>query len=229
MLLEREPLPETQLIVPDALLPNSKQRLPELNSETLALLGEFGWSRVGLMVAFIDSAGNVMMLGHNGRDKNNHGALGPLGETSQQSGPVIEQPIETLFRGIQEELGIQQPSNLEFWMHSRGGWVINHWPRGNDYANQFACAISFPVFINDAVRGHLSSIPHGTEEISSMSFLSADEILAMDETALRPGVKAWLSQLINADLLNPDQNQKLQKVDFSNIYESSLRDIELQP
>lgn len=219
--------PET-LMVPEALKPNPDVSLPVLDGEVLSHLREAGWSRVGLMVAVVDSDGAVMMLQHNLRDKNSHGALGPLGETSQESGPIIEQPLQTLYRGVQEELGIQQPADLQMWMFDKGGWVVNQWPRGDGYSGEYACAISFPIFVTDSVRARLLSIPHGTEEIGGLyDFMSPEEIQAMDEDRLRPGVKPWLRQLDEAGLLTPGFSQ-LQEVDFSSIFEASLHDIDLQ-
>lgn len=222
---DEKPFP---LPVPESLLPGKNSTLPELKASTLEELKNAGWVRVGLMVAFVDSKGKIMMLEHNGNSKNGHGVLGPLGETSQHSGPIIEQPLETLYRGIQEEMGIQYPSNLELWMHQKDGWTINQWPRGVEYPNQYACAISFPIFLPDSVRDYLLSIPHGTEEVRNISFVSPEILMLMDETELRPGVKDWLRQLASANLLDPNEKGDLHPIDFSGIYASALRDIELK-
>lgn len=222
--LESDP----SLTVPNALHPTRGRALPELTAEVVEELAQAGWKTVGLMVAFADSEGNIMMLAHNGRDKNEPGALGPLGETSQCSGPIIEQPIETLFRGIQEELGIQRPAELELWMHREDGWIINQWPRGKHYPGEYACAISFPVFMADSVKEYLLSIPHGTEEVGRLVFLPPEEIFAMPDWALRPGTKDWLKQLQSADLLTPgDKAENITRVSFLQIYGASLKDIEL--
>ena len=112
-------------------------------------------------------------------------------------------------------------------MYQRAGWVINQWPRGNGYPGEFACAISFPVFLPDSVKEHLLAIPHGTEEVGKISFLNQDAILAMEESSLRPGTKQWLNQLGQAGLFDPAQHGTLEQIDFSQIYEASLRDVEL--
>lgn len=230
MTFEKNVETSASLRIPDALQPDPELSLPALTPETLDSLREAGWSRVGLMVAIVDTDGNVLMLNHNGRDKNCQDDLGPLGETSQQAGPVIEQPLETLFRGIQEELSVQQPAGLEMWMHERGGWVVNPWPRGDGFPGEYACAISFPVFVSDKTRDYLLSIPHGTEEINGIrGFLKPSEILDLDDTSLRPGVKAWLSQLSEAGLLDLSPDSGLSKIDFSNIYAAGLDDIAFKP
>lgn len=218
---------ELSLAIPDSLIPHNDTFLPSLDHTTLIDLQEKGWATVGLMAALINTDGNILMLRHNGRDKNDHGALGPLGETSKQSGPVIEQPLETLLRGLGEELGVEEPADLNLWMRSRGGWVVNQWPRGKNYPDQFACALSFPVFMTDDTVAHLLSVPHANEETSGLEFMAPSTILDMDESELRPGVKPWLRQLMVGGLLNENRYASLQKVDFSRIYESSLRDIEL--
>ena len=228
MLREQELLLPPKFSIPESLRPKSNQPLPQLDFETLHQLGEAGWSRVGLMVAFVDSEGQVMLMEHNGRDKNGHGALGPLGETSKSAGPVIEQPLETLYRGIQEELGLERPSELGLWMYREAGWTINRWPRGINYPGQYACAISFPIFVPDAVKTQLLEMPRGTEEIGGIGFFAASEIDAMDDQCLRPGVRQWLSQLDAEGLLDPSRFGRLEPLDFSPIYASSLKDIELQ-
>src|SRR5262249_46394466 len=155
-----------------------------------------------------------LLLEHNGRDKNAQDALGPLGETSQQSGPIIEQPLETLYRGIHEELGIEQPAELGLWMYERGGWVVNQWPRGDSYPGEFSCAIAFPVFITDDAKQRLLAVQHGTPEISRFSFRSVDEIRGMHQEALRPGVSDWLEQLASAGLLDVTAFGSIAEIDF---------------
>lgn len=219
---------EPTLPVPETLRPRSGVSLPGLNRETLDELGRLGWARVGLMVAVIDPSGGIMMLEHNRRAKNAADTLGPLGETSQEAGPVIEQPVGTLFRGFREELVVKRPEDLELWIRSEAGWVINQWPRGDAHPGEFACAISFPIFISDSVRAYLESIPRGTEEIKRLyGFMPAESIQAQPDERLRPGVKDWLGQLAAANLLDPGDNEGLVRVDFSSVYEASLRDIEL--
>lgn len=229
MLREQETLVASRFSVPESLKPDNTRPLPTLDIDSLGRLAESGWSRVGLMVAFTDSDGNIMLMNHNRRDKNSQGALGPLGETSKYAGPIIEQPLETLYRGVQEELAVEQPADLGLWMYQAGGWVINQWPRGTSYPGQYACAISFPVFVPDAVKAHLLDIPRGTEEIGGVDFFAPGDILGMDDAKLRPGVKQWLTQLETSGLLDPEHFNGLQPVDFSPIYSSALRDIDLQP
>jgi hypothetical protein len=131
-------LPSEELKVPDSLLPSQGKTLPHIDLETLEELRANSWKRLGIMVPFIDSDMNLMMLKHNGRDKNSHGALGPLGETSQHSGVIIEQPLETLFRGMVEELGVERPQDLDLWMHGEAGWMIHQWPHGINAPGEYS-------------------------------------------------------------------------------------------
>lgn len=215
------------LPVPELLLPNPEAMLPTLEPTTLIELGRMGWKRVGLMVALVDEAGDIMMLEHNKSDKNDAGALGPLGETTKGEGPYVEQPLQTLHRGIGEELSVKEPANLDLSMRAHGGWTINQWPVGREYPDDFACAISFPVFIPQAAKLRLLKRPHGTEETNRVYFMSPDDIFNHDNDRLRPGVKKWLEQLVDAELLDVPTPEESAPVDFSNLFEAGLRDIRL--
>jgi len=213
--------------VPSELLPSAASQLPVLTHDTLGKLQKRGWSRVGLMVALTDEdTGEIAMISHVGRDKNQPNALGPLGETSKRAGPVIEQPVETLFRGIKEELGVKDPQSLGLRMQGRDGWVVNKWPRGVNYPGEFACAISFAAFMPHGVLERLVAAPHGNEEANGLLAMHPEAILAASEDRLRPGVKPWLAQLQRAKLLDPAG--PLVRVDFSNNYQTALLDIDLQ-
>lgn len=219
-------LPVETLSVPDNLLPSAGKLLPELDIETLDALSKYGWKRIGILAVFIDTDMNVMMLKHNGRDKNQHNALGVLGETSQQSGPVVEQPMETLFRGIEEELGVSRPQDLDLWMHQEAGWLINQWPLGNS-PDEFGCGIAFPIFVTDTAKTRLLSFQHGTDEISGIEFIASQNVLSAEDQMLRPGVKNLLNQMDAAQLLMPRDDISLCPVDFTSLYSASLQDISL--
>ena len=226
--IEQQYGPRPTLTIPDSLMPQPGLLLPALSEEILQELSDAGWSRVGIMVAFLDPEGRIFMLEHRGRDKNAMGALGPMGETSQRSGPIIEQPIETLVRGVTEEIGHPRPAELGFYSHTDSSWIVNTWPTGTDYPGQYSCAISFPVFLSDETARLFAEMQPGNTEISgARGFLYPDEILDLDDEYLRPGVKAWVEQLASADLLHTDPNQSLQPIDFSHVYHTSLEDIAL--
>lgn len=218
---------EAILGIPERLHPRGESMLPTLDFEVLARLGELGWKRVGLMVAFVDEEGALMIIEHNKTDKNNQGDLGPLGETTKGQEPYIEQPNETLFRGIREELGVVQPQTLDLSMPRGGKWTVNQWPCGRDYPGDFACAISFPVFIGDPAKERLLSRRVGTDETCGIQFMLPSTIFDTDDSVLRPGVKPWLQQMIDTNLLACPAEDQLQALDFTNLFPSALHDIEL--
>jgi len=222
-----------ELKVPEALQPTHDHMLPELTPEVIAELSNAGWFRVGLMVAIIDSSENILLLRHHESSKIPPDALGPLGETTKavdDNITIVEQPLETLFRGIQEELGRRNPAKLDFWIHQAGGWVINQWPRGISYPKQYAAAISFPLFIPDRVKEHLLANPPSNEEVKGLEFVPLDEVYQIDDDKLRPGVKPWLKQLDSAGLLRLVPGAAaLTKIDFSELYRAALDDLHLQP
>lgn len=218
--------PSKKLAVPESLQPSPERQLPLLDMNVLQELSEAGWKRVGIMVAVVDSVNDILMLNHNGRGKNGHGVLGPLGETSQSSGPIIEQPLETLYRGMREELGEERPDTMALRIHRIGGWVINQWPVGTAHPGEFACAISFPVFINDAVRAALHARNLGTKEVAGAQFMSVEQIESCDPEDLRPGVHEWLGAIVDSGLLESGESA-LTTVDFTSLYATSLQDIEL--
>lgn len=212
------------LDIPLELRPNPKQILPEITPFTLTRLSEYGWKKLGILVAIVDTAGKVLMLEHKAREKNVEGALGPLGETSKASGPIVEQPLQTLFRGLKEELGTDYPEEMGFSLHQAGGWAINRWPLGT----HVACGVSFPVFVDDPTREHILGIAHVGEEVGAGEFMSPKDIMGMEDALLRPGVKPWLAQLGRAGLMAPGSEfGGVVPVSFTNLFEASLTDIEL--
>lgn len=223
------------LRVPHSLRPETGAFLPDLSRDTLAELAQYGWQRIGIMVAIVDTDGRILMQNHNGRDKNTHSALGPLGETSSQSHPYIEQPLWTLYRGIIEELGVDNPDELGLLMHAQGGWTVNQWPRGMKYPGEFACALSIPVFLDDYGKRTLTRAFTKTQEVNDYSFMHPADILQTDDLLLRPGVKPWLQQIESTELLDPFSRGNLQRLTFyemyqaqDNVYGPILKDIDLQ-
>lgn len=200
------PNSERQLSIPNLLLPTNDRHLPEVSIATHNQLMQYGWSAIGIMVAFVDSDGSVLTLRHNGRDKNRNGALGPLGETLEFTGPhhrSLESPRAALARGMFEEMNIHHPTRLTFGTFAVGGWAINQWPRGDAYPGQYNCAISFPVFVPDATKVQLLEEFAPSEEVSEIAFIQPDQIMDLQDHCLRPGVKAWLAQMQDAQLLDP--------------------------
>lgn len=210
--------PETrgELAVPTSLQPGSElgRQLPALDLATLDQLRHNGWHNIGIMVAIVDPDGRVMMQHHARREKNGHGVLGPLGETTKSMGSAIEQPAETLYRGFKEETGIMSPQELGITLHAQDGWRINQWPNSDTYRHRFSCAIAFPAFLPPEGYEYLLDQFVPNEETYQLEFLEPGEILDMDPEKLRRGVQPWLKQLVEADLLTVDGLTQLAPVDL---------------
>lgn len=218
----------TKLAIPEALQPRADSPLPQLSYETVTELTDSGWSRVGLLVPLITRAGKLLVLKHNESDKVNADMLGPLGETSKASLPVIEQPIETLDRAIREELGVKEPKHLGLRIRREDGWFTHAWPRGVRYPGQFACAISPAVYVPPIAETALLSRAHGNEEICGLEPMTVGEILDRPEEQLRPGFSGWLQKLQETDFLQWPDDTLTQRLDFSSVFRASLVDLDLQ-
>lgn len=216
-------------LIPDALKTTNSEILPQLTPEILNDLHDYGWSTVGLIATLVAPDGSLLLLQHKGRSKNAPGTWGPLSETSQASDTMIEQPVETLFRGIQEELAIRRPGDLSLWVRPQG-WVINKWPRGDQYPGEYGCGISIPIFISEATKQLLELSQPSTAETSGLRFMSRASIKS-GEYPLRAGVENWLTQLEDTGLLERSKTERLQYLDLSSAhtapYINFLRAIDL--
>ncbi len=228
-----------ELQIPTGLMPHSGKLLPALDENTLWELQLNSWNTIGSIAAFVDSENNIMLLSHNVSEKNaTAGALGPLSETGRISNgniepKIIEQPLETFHRGIREELGVDDPAQLGLETAENSHWVINQWHQGEDMLGHdfYVCGVSFVVFLPDEAKAALLSSWRETEEISSLHFTPIEDILDghLDEP-LRSGVKPWLKQLNDAQLLTRDSTSR-RALDFSSVRRdidfNSFHDIEL--
>ncbi|MBC7581318.1 hypothetical protein H7097_00430 [Aeromicrobium sp.] len=223
-----------ELAVPHSLQSEPGKILPTLSYETISQLTEAGWSKVGLIVPLITRDSNLLMFKHNevvqttnGKKKVRHGMLGPLGETSKGVHPVIEQPLETLHRGIEEETGTREPSTLGLRARTIGGWFVNHWPVGVEFPDEYACAICPPIYVPPAAEERLLAHQTGNEEISGIYAMSPSDIKDTDPARLRPGVIGWLAQLEATDFLKWP-GDRTREVDFSSVFASGMTDLDLQ-
>jgi hypothetical protein len=167
------------------------------------------------------------VLEHNQSDKVGAGMLGPLGETSKASLPVIEQPIETLHRGIREELGVKDPRKLGLRMLQKDGWFTQIWPRGVQYPGEFACAICPPVYVPPITEEMLLARGLGNEEVCGLKALTPDEIAAKPNEQLRPGVTDWLETLEVTGFMDWPTEGNSRPLDFSRVFTASFVDLDL--
>ncbi len=216
------------LAVPEVLHPESGKMLPALSFDTVSQLTASGWSRVGLMVPLITRASKLIMLQHNQTTKTEAGMLGPLGETSKGLQPVVEQPLGTLYRGLQEETGTREPQTLGLRMRVNGGWFINRWPVGVRYPDSYALAICPPVYVPPHTEERLLAHGHSNEEVKNMYIMSPGDIKDTAPHQLRPGVLDWLAQLEATDFLDWPGEGRAREIDFSSVFASKMVDLDLQ-
>lgn len=217
-----------ELVIPDVLQPAPGLILPPLSFETVTELREAGWSRVGLLVPLITHAGRLLILKHNKSDKADEGMLGPLGETSKEALPVIEQPLETLERGLREELGVKEPAHLGIKMRAESGWFTHAWPRGVNYPGEYACAISPAVYVPELAESALLSRKHGNEEICGLAVMTPEEVLDTAEHRLRPGMPDWITKLCESGFMHWPHESESRILDFSSVFSAGLVDLDLQ-
>ena len=213
------------LRTPHALNPEASPdlQLPLVPSDILETSQKLGWVGVGIMVAMVTTNDEILLLKGRETAKYKEGTLGPLGETTKQSDamfglpPIVEQPLHTLFRGIKEELGISEPTALRLKMKALNSWVINPWPRGDKYPNQWNCAISFAVHVPPHSARLLEEIDPHNDEVMGIVRMPVEEVLADNPTNYRQGTQHWLAQLKEARLLTTTPSQ-LSVVNFSSVY-----------
>ncbi len=190
-----------------------------------------GWAGVGIMVALVTEEQNIMMLIGRETPKYRAGTLGPLGETSKQVEgkdgipPLVEQPLSTLYRGLSEELGVTEPEQLGIKMKRQNAWRMNQWPRGDDYPNQWNCAISFAIHIPKNTEALFESIDPHNDEVAGIQTLAVDEIMDSEPSLFRAGVQDWLWQLSSEGLITPSA-EDLQVIDFSSVIMGS-KDVQI--
>lgn len=218
-----------ELAIPDTLHPEAGRVLPSLSFDTITQLSDSGWSRIGLMVPLITRASRLIMLQHNETTKTTAGMIGPLGETSKGVHPVIEQPLETLHRGLREETGTREPQTLGLRMRTSGGWFINRWPVGIAYPDSYALAICPPVYVPPHTEERLLSHGHSNDEVNKMHVMSPNDIKDTPVEQLRPGVLEWLAQLEDTtDFMEWPGKDRSREIDFSSVFASVMVDLDLQ-
>jgi hypothetical protein len=200
-----------QLIIPDHLDPGvSEASLPAPTAADLTDLKYAGWSHVGIVAALVDDRQRILMLQHRPSDKTPSGAWGPLAETTQlartETGAQVERTIDTLARGLREEVSVADPSRLEVAARYVGSWVVNRWPVGGRHVGQFALALCPVVHVSRGVRQELENMYRPNNETSSMAFMDPEQIAALDH--VRFGTHTWLRQVMGSGLVEAPTQER---------------------
>lgn len=174
-------------------LPHTREvtTVPHIDEAFLRVVRDSGFQRMGIVAALVEG-GKIMMLRHRKSDKSDEGTWGPLAETSKATRVAgvwhPEDPIRTLRRAIDEEVGLQigfPPLRAR----AIGGFTMATWPIGIDYPGQNAYAIVPVLHMERGSTQRLVETFTPTEEIDKVAMLSPDQIRTQ---CLRPGVLSWL-------------------------------------
>jgi len=138
------------LEIPPCLQPGNCQDFPDLLPEDLSLLRGLGWSRVGVVAAIINPAGDILTLENQpDGDKILATQYGVLSETSRIYGTRIEGPAETVARCMKEELGVN-PAQITTYVPTKNPYLIHQWPVGGKHKGEYALAICPLIVVGDS-------------------------------------------------------------------------------
>ncbi|MGH7240805.1 MAG: hypothetical protein ACREGB_00745 [Candidatus Saccharimonadales bacterium] len=217
-----------ELATPDILQSAPGAMLPSLTYEITDELSTAGWHRLGILVLLVTRASELMVLVSTESAKAREGMLGPLGETSKGLPPVIEQPIETLERGIREELGVKQVSHLGMQMRTNNGWFTYPWPVGVNHPGEYAFGICPALYVPELTEQALLSRPIANEEVKQVKVASVEEILDLPDDTLRPGFRGLVAKLQDTGLMRWPNEGESGVIDFSPVFSTGLVDLDLQ-
>lgn len=186
------------------------EMLPSLGGKDLYAIKDAGFVMVGVGATFVDDNGRLLMLEHNASPKNSAGQLGTLSETVEYTRAadgtiIVETTADTLSRGVYQELGVSQPSELDLKAKRVGAWFLCRWPTGGRLAGQYGFGVCPVVHLGSEQSEELQDTFTGTEEISALRFMTLDEIAS--QTKVRSGTHVWLKDLVASGLLDtkPDE------------------------
>ena len=171
--------------------------VPTLTDAELRQLHAEGIQRVGIVALLVDSERQrMLLLEHTQSEKSQAGMWGALGETAlvatQGDGWKIEAPMDTLARGLQEELKVPA-STGQLWVPRRLPFFSLEWPVGVN-STDTAFAICPVVVVSDELAAAIGNA-EATEEVSTNTFTPIDQASAYD---MRPGMERWLPHAIDA-------------------------------
>ncbi|MCL2173999.1 NUDIX domain-containing protein [Candidatus Saccharibacteria bacterium] len=200
--------PTIQLEIPDRLRPEAHPgKFPDLTFDDLQSLKSLGWSRVGAAAIFVDPNKNVLVLEHRpDGDKILECQWGVMTETCQEGDHYIENPLETLVRGIKEELRID-PYTIKACVDKNSPWFVHQFPVGGKHENEFVFGICSVIFVDENDAELLTQTDYTNHlEIVSSCFRPLVEIYNLP---LRAGIEGCLNQIENSGLLDSTELESL--------------------
>lgn len=179
---------------------------PRLAPEDLKSLQDLGWSRVGVAAIFVNPKNEILVLKHQpDGDKILGIQYGVLSETSRvlhggNYSDSIEQPLETLLRGVKEELGINL-RQINALVPTTNPWIFSQeWPVGGKHGTERIFAICSVIFVDEtSAKLLVKQYRKGNKEIAAANFMTLDMIPSLP---LRDGTRESLDQIYSSGLLN---------------------------
>lgn len=201
----------------------------------LELLKSKGYARIGVGIAILNRAGQLLMVRNKGNYKINDGVWSITSETTagrvSSSEPVFVEPIGlSVARCLQEEIGVN-PRVAGFTTRSRESFATSDWPVGNraELGKLFGINVAL---LADADTAERAVSMQETAEAYEARFMPIPEVAAIPASELRPGTFDCLRSLGKIGLLCPDALQT--PIDFGDFADlapyyqvENTRDIDL--
>lgn len=172
---------------------------PHATVDDLRQLQEMGWSRLGVATAVVNERGELLMLEHAESYKHREGAVGPVMETTRVRAGEVESTEQTMYRALQEELGVESPEELSLRARILYGWTLHRWPVGFKVMAEHVLGINPVVVIPDDKADKIGRFIN-TDEIRRAEFMPVERVMIHER--LRPGVLEWLGGLTSRGLLD---------------------------
>lgn len=202
------------LDVPELALRRNEQGIPSPQFDThyLRTLRESGYVALGtvsVISSVFEGSQKILMLHHKeyGQKIQPGGAWGLPAETARatyQDGRIqVENALQTMFRGLREEIGVQVGFPA-LQARSIGAYASCAWPRGY-YREGYAFGV-LPImhFVNASEANRLVETYTPQVETDSIAFMTLAEIRALPQQALRVGTIACLDIAANSPFFTPE-------------------------
>jgi hypothetical protein len=178
--------------------------LPNYTEAHLLELYEAGMHRYGVMAAFFNTGGQILMLEHEESPKTKAGMWGPLGETSHVKRDArgnwhVEPLLLTMLRGLKEEIHVSlEPEDM--WLPSDEPSILTTWPLGMIDGRMVpggkTIAQTPIVHVSDEVAEMLVA-GSSSDEVRQAAWLRPEDVQRL--ALLRPGVQSWIGRVVQQD------------------------------